>query len=203
MKVLLHADDATRGLRRMAGEIIERHRGVEDLILVGIRRGGVPVAERLAALLAELEAPVPLGTVDITLYRDDAGTALPSPRIGPTRLPTDITKKRILLCDDVLYTGRTIRAALDALLDYGRPARVELAVLFDRGGRELPIQADYRVAYQEVPPSERVDVLAGDEGPNGRRLRAVSVPLGSPSTPPLLPTPPPPDVREPLRKDEP
>lgn len=159
MRELLSAPDAQRGLRRLAGEIVERHRGVSDLLLVGIRRGGVPLAKHLVQLLAEFEGPVPLGTVDITFYRDDAATALPNPRIGPTELPIDVRGKRIVLVDDVLYTGRTVRAALDALLDYGRPARVELAVLVDRAGRELPVQADYRVTTVDVPEGQRVEVL--------------------------------------------
>ncbi len=128
----------------MAVEIAERGRGVKDLALVGIRRGGVPLAARLAALLRELEGTAPpVGAIDITLYRDDAATALPNPRIGPSHIPFDVDGRRVVLVDDVLYTGRTIRAAVDALLDYGRPRRIELVALVDRGGRELPIQPDY------------------------------------------------------------
>src|SRR5262245_35046886 len=116
MKLLLDRESTARGLRRMAGEIIERHRGAEDLVLVGIRRGGVPVASALAHWIAELEGQsVPLGTVDITLYRDDAATALPNPRIGPSEIPVPIAGRRVILVDDVLYSGRTVRAALDAL----------------------------------------------------------------------------------------
>lgn len=161
----------------MAGEIVERHRGTDKLLLVGIRRGGVPIAERLAQLL-RAEGEVPVGSVDISLYRDDASIALPNPRIGPTRLPVNIEGWRVILCDDVLFTGRTVRAAVDALLDYGRPAQVELAVLLVRDGRELPIQADYSVRHVEVSAAERVDVTFNGE------FSASAVPAGSPSTPP-------------------
>ncbi len=180
MQVLLDRESTARGLRRMAGEIIERHRGAEDLVLVGIRRGGVPVAAALSRWIAELEgATVPLGTVDITLYRDDAATALPNPRIGPSEIPVPIAGRRVILVDDVLYSGRTVRAALDALLDYGRPRTVELAVLIDRGGRELPIFASYLAKSLEVPREQRVDVLDDDQG-----LRAVLQDAGAPSVPP-------------------
>lgn len=179
MRTLLDAADAERGLRRLAGEILERNRGASKLLLVGIRRGGQPLAERLAQLLSDDTTKVPVGTVDITLYRDDVGTALPNPRIGPTRLPVSIEGWRIILCDDVLYTGRTVRAAVDALLDYGRPAAVQLAVLLERKGRELPIQADYWVRSVDVSASERVDV-----GFTAGEFVAVAVPQGSPTTPP-------------------
>jgi pyrimidine operon attenuation protein/uracil phosphoribosyltransferase len=179
MRKLLDAADAERGLKRLAGEILERNRGVEKLLLVGIRRGGEPLAKRLAELLSADGAEVPVGTVDISLYRDDVGTALPNPRIGPTRLPVSIEGFRIILCDDVLYTGRTVRAAVDALLDYGRPSVVQLAVLLERRGRELPIQADYFVRSVDVAPQERVDVTV-DQG----HFSATAVPVGSPTIPP-------------------
>lgn len=179
MRKLLDAADAERGLKRLAGEILERNRGIEKLLLVGIRRGGEPLARRLAQLLSDDGTQVPVGTVDISLYRDDVGTALPNPRLGPTRLPVSIEGFRIILCDDVLYTGRTVRAAVDALLDYGRPAVVQLAVLLERQGRELPIQADYFVRSVEAAPQERVDVLC-DDG----RFSAIAVPVGSPTIPP-------------------
>jgi pyrimidine operon attenuation protein/uracil phosphoribosyltransferase len=157
--VLLDPEAAYRGLRRIALEIAERGRGTADLALVGIRRGGEPIARRLAELLGELEgARPPVGSLDITLYRDDAATALPSPRIGPSSIPFPVEGRRVVLVDDVLFTGRTIRAAVDALLDYGRPRRIELAVLVDRGGRELPIQPDYVVRAASVPEGARVEV---------------------------------------------
>lgn len=177
--MLLDAGDAERGLQRLAGEILERNRGANKLLLVGIRRGGQPLAERLAELLSDDTTRIPVGTVDITLYRDDVGTALPNPRIGPTRIPVSIGGWRIILCDDVLYTGRTVRAALDALLDYGRPSEVQLAVLVDRQGRELPIQADYLVRSVDAATSERVDVKFADG-----QFSAFAVPVGSPTIPP-------------------
>lgn len=148
---------------------------------MGIRRGGEPLAKRLAELLKELEgADIPVGSLDITLYRDDAATALPNPLIGPSNIPFEVGGKRVVLVDDVLYTGRTIRAAVDALLDYGRPRRIELVALVDRGGRELPIQPDYVVRTVEVGPNSRVEVQerAGASGPE---LCAVVVPSPSAS----------------------
>ncbi len=180
MEVLLDPEAVTRGLRRVAGEIVERHRGTETLLLVGIRRGGVPVARELARWVRELEGrELPVGTVDITLYRDDAATALPNPRIGPSEIPGTIDGLVVVLCDDVLFTGRTVRAAIDALLDYGRPRRIELAALVDRGGRELPIRPDYVVRALELPADKQIDVV--DDG-NG--LRAFVRPSGAPSIPP-------------------
>lgn len=183
MQLLLDAEGAALGLRRMAVEILERHRGAQDLVLVGIRRGGVPVARELARWIRELEGEeVPLGSVDITLYRDDAATALPNPRIGPSEIPVSITGKRVILTDDVLYTGRTVRAALDALLDYGRPKRVELAVLIDRGARELPIFASYIGKSVELDEGLRVDVTSSSSG-----LVVYAQPVGAPSIPPASP----------------
>src|SRR5206468_1898590 len=128
-EVLLDPSSIARGLRRVAGEIAERGHGASDLVLIGIRRGGEPVARRLAELIGTIESttPPPVGSLDITLYRDDAATALPNPRIGPSHIPFEIGGRRVVLVDDVLYTGRTIRAAVDAILDYGRPRRIELA----------------------------------------------------------------------------
>jgi len=160
MRELLDAEGVDRGLRRVAGEILERHRASRDLVLIGIRRGGIPLVRRLTSLMASLEGlEVPVGTIDITLYRDDAATAFPNPRIGPSELPASLDDKRVILVDDVIFTGRTIRAAFDALLDYGRPRRIELFALVDRGGRELPIQPDYLVRHVQVSRDERVDVL--------------------------------------------
>lgn len=166
MRELLTVSDALVGLRRMALEMgrtpSSGHGG--PLLLVGIRRGGVPLAQHLAQLLTDQGTSVQVGTVDITLYRDDAATALPNPRVGETELPTTVEGCRIVLVDDVLYTGRTVRAALDVLLDYGRPSSVELAVLVDRGGRELPIQPTYVALATSVPESQRVDVVEVDGG---------------------------------------
>lgn len=178
-EVLLDPNAIARGLRRIAGEISERGRGVSDLALVGIRRGGEPLAARLAALLLEQEGESPaLGSIDITLYRDDAATALPNPRIGPSHIPFSVESKRVVLVDDVISTGRTIRAAVDALLDYGRPRKIELVSLVDRGGRELPIQPDYCVRVVSVPDAKRVEVIERDG-----ELWAVSVMPGE-SVPP-------------------
>jgi len=158
-KTILDSQQMRRILRRMASEIIERNRGVEDLMLVGIRTRGVPLAEALAAHIEREEGrEIPIGILDITLYRDDLSAIAPQPVVKETRLPGDIGGKTVVLCDDVLYTGRTIRAALDALVDYGRPLSVQLAVLVDRGHRELPIQADVVGKRFVVGPEESVEV---------------------------------------------
>ena len=138
-------DGLGRALSRIAHEILERNRGAGDLLLVGIHRRGVPMANRLSKRLAEFEgAKVPVGSLDINLYRDDLRERKrPRVRVHRTNLPVSIQGQRVVLVDDVLYTGRTIRAALDALNDYGRPNQVQLAVMIDRGHRELPIRADY------------------------------------------------------------
>ena len=144
----------------MADEIVEANDGTDDLVLVGIQRRGVQLAARLASTIREREgAEVAQGALDITLYRDDLQTVGPRPLVGPTHIPSDIDGKRVVIVDDVLYTGRTVRAALDELADFGRPARIMLAVLIDRGGRELPIHADVVGKTVEVPPGHRVDVL--------------------------------------------
>ncbi len=143
-KNVLSEQQMSRILRRMAGEILEHNGGVEGLTLVGIRTRGVPLAEALAAEIERSEGQkVPIGVLDITLYRDDLSVIAPQPVVKETRLPGPVEGQTLVLCDDVLYTGRTIRAALDALTDYGRPNAVQLAVLIDRGHRELPIQADF------------------------------------------------------------
>ncbi|ADV67667.1 bifunctional pyr operon transcriptional regulator/uracil phosphoribosyltransferase PyrR [Deinococcus maricopensis] len=141
---ILNADEMRRALTRIAHEILERNRGAQDLALVGIHTRGIPLAARLAAKLHELEGvDVPQGRLDITLYRDDLSEIARQPIIRETQVPFDLNQRRVILVDDVLYTGRTIRAALDALIDLGRPAGIQLAVLVDRGHRELPIRADY------------------------------------------------------------
>jgi pyrimidine operon attenuation protein / uracil phosphoribosyltransferase len=146
MSVVMDADRVGRSLTRIAHEILERNKGVEDLALIGIRARGVPLAARLAAhLKAFAGVDVPTGALDITLYRDDLmrHAVAPQPVVRRTEIPFSIDGRHILLVDDVLYTGRTIRAALDALIDYGRPREIQLIVLIDRGHRELPIRADY------------------------------------------------------------
>jgi len=146
MPIVLDAQRISRSLARIAHEILERHPSVDDLALVGIRRRGVPLAKRLAQAIHDINgSDVPTGALDITLYRDDLmRTAIAAqPIIRRTEIPFSIDDKRILLVDDVLYTGRTIRAALDALIEFGRPKAIQLAVLVDRGHRELPIKADY------------------------------------------------------------
>jgi len=146
MPVVLDADRISRSLTRIAHEILERNRGVDELALVGIRTRGVPLARRLAKIIGDVSRhEVPTGALDITLYRDDLmRTAVGAqPVIRRTEIPFSIDDKRILLVDDVLYTGRTIRAALDALIEFGRPKAIQLIVLVDRGHRELPIKADY------------------------------------------------------------
>jgi pyrimidine operon attenuation protein/uracil phosphoribosyltransferase len=183
MRTLIDAEDVARGLRRVAGEIVERNRGAGSLVIVGVRRGGELVARELVRRIREIEGhDVPFGSVDITLYRDDAATALPNPRIGPSTMPEGLEGKNVVLVDDVLFTGRTIRAALDALMDYGRPRRIELAALVDRGGRELPIQPDYVVRRVDVGPDERIDVFDAPEG-----LSAVVQAKNAPSIPPSAP----------------
>ena len=171
MHEILTKDEASQGLRRLATEIVDRVGGAEELALVGIRRGGPPLAQRLAELIFESTGlRVPMGAVDITLYRDDAPAPLPNPRIGRSEVPFDVRSKKIVLVDDVLYTGRTVRAAMHALLDYGRSRAILLAVLVDRGGRELPIQPDFLVKAVEVSPEEQIEVYAEDDG-----FRAVVV----------------------------
>ncbi|MEO8184560.1 MAG: bifunctional pyr operon transcriptional regulator/uracil phosphoribosyltransferase PyrR [Deltaproteobacteria bacterium] len=181
MRVLLDAASVKRGLIRVAGQIAERHHGSSGLVLVGIHRGGVPVAERLRACLERIEpGEVPMGTVDITLYRDDAASALPNPRIGPSQIPVSLNGRRVLLVDDVVGTGRTVRAALDALLDYGRPRSVELMAVVDRGGRELPIQPDYCIQVVRVGPEEQIDVM--QEGSDLIAVVRAFSPGGTPET---------------------
>ncbi|MDH3496663.1 MAG: bifunctional pyr operon transcriptional regulator/uracil phosphoribosyltransferase PyrR [Gemmatimonadota bacterium] len=160
---LLDAQAIGRALHRMALEIVALAGGTERLVLVGIQRRGVELAERIGVLLRrEHGADVQHGALDITLYRDDLNEIGPRPVIGETRLPHELDGKVIVIVDDVLFTGRTIRAALDQIADFGRPARIGLAVLIDRGGRELPIQAD--IVGERVParPGDRVDVLLAE-----------------------------------------
>ena len=169
-KQILSSDDIRRAVTRVAHEIAERNEGVGGVVLVGIRRRGVPLAQRVAATLADFEgARVPVGSLDITLYRDDLSMRGPAPIVHSTNIPIDITGRTVVLVDDVIYTGRTVRAALDALADLGRPARIQLAVLIDRGHRELPIRADFvgknvPTASDEVIETRLREVDGGDDG---------------------------------------
>ncbi|MBQ1776973.1 MAG: bifunctional pyr operon transcriptional regulator/uracil phosphoribosyltransferase PyrR [Acidaminococcaceae bacterium] len=162
---IMDADGIRRALIRIAHEITEKNRGVENVALVGIRTRGVPLAARIAEEIQKIEnVEVPVGSLDITLYRDDLTTMGYNQVIHGTEIDFDITGKHIVLVDDVLYTGRTIRAALDAIIDMGRPNSIQLAVLIDRGHRELPIRADY--AGKNVPTSRRetIEVALQEEG---------------------------------------
>jgi pyrimidine operon attenuation protein/uracil phosphoribosyltransferase len=151
---LMSASEIERTLVRLAHQIVEKSNGSEDLALIGIKRRGVPLAERLGKLIAAIEKrPVETGVLDIQFYRDDLSTADVRPVVTPGSIGFDVEGRDVVLCDDVLYTGRTIRAALDALFDHGRPRRVQLAVLIDRGHRELPIEATY--VGKNVPTSSR------------------------------------------------
>jgi pyrimidine operon attenuation protein/uracil phosphoribosyltransferase len=168
MPVVMDADRVGRALVRIAHEIVEHHRGVQDVALVGVRTRGVPLARRLAASLQQITGhEVPTGALDITLYRDDLmrHAVGPQPIVRSTEIPFSIDDRHIILVDDVLYTGRTIRAALDALIDFGRPSTIQLVVLVDRGHRELPIKADY--VGKNLPTSRRETVqvrLAESDG---------------------------------------
>jgi len=155
---VMSADDMRRAITRMAHEILERNGGLEGLAVIGIQTRGVFVARRLAAAIEEIEkAPLPVGVLDITLYRDDLQTIAEQPVVNESNIPFDIQGKTLVLADDVLFTGRTVRAALDEIIDFGRPKSVQLAVMVDRGHRELPIRADY--VGKNVPTSER-EVIA-------------------------------------------
>jgi pyrimidine operon attenuation protein/uracil phosphoribosyltransferase len=160
--VILSGASVKRALARMAGEMAERNKTVRDLVLVGVQTGGASIARRLAALLAQLRGrAVPVGTVDVSMHRDDVGRRA-TVRVHPTSLPFDLSGKTVILVDDVLHTGRTTRAALDALHDFGRPDAVQLAVMIDRGCRELPIKADFVGKTVSVKPGERVEVVVTD-----------------------------------------
>ena len=168
-KTLLDGKQMARVIRRMASELVELHRGAQEIVLVGIRTRGVPLAEMLAAELEEIEGhEIPIGILDITLYRDDLSTIAPQPVVRETSFPGSVDGRVLVLCDDVLYTGRTIRAALDALIDFGRPRVVQLAVLIDRGHRELPIQADVVGRTVATASSEVIEVsFAATDGRDG------------------------------------
>jgi pyrimidine operon attenuation protein/uracil phosphoribosyltransferase len=172
-----------RALTRIAHEILERNKGCQNLVLVGIRTRGIHLARRLAEKIRAIEEEtVPLGVIDITLYRDDLRRRLDHPKVERTEIPFPLTDKRVILVDDVLFTGRTIRAALDGLMDFGRPRSIQLAVLVDRGHRELPIRADYvgrnvptavqesvKVRLREEDGQEQVVILERPESQPSRR----------------------------------
>lgn len=167
---ILNEEGLGRALTRIAHEILERNQGTAGLALVGIRRRGVPLAQRLAERIERIEGVrVPVGSLDITLYRDDLTTLAEQPVVGATEIPFDLNGRHVVLVDDVLFTGRTVRAALDALVDLGRPASIQLAVLIDRGHRELPIRADYVGKNVPTAKRERVEVHLReyDEAPEG------------------------------------
>ncbi|HEY8344556.1 MAG TPA: bifunctional pyr operon transcriptional regulator/uracil phosphoribosyltransferase PyrR [Bacillota bacterium] len=154
---LMDEDAIRRALYRLSHEITEKNKGVDDLILIGIRTRGVPLAQRLAALIKKNEGvDLPVGVLDITFYRDDLSLVSPQPVVHKTEIPIHLTGKKVVLVDDVLFTGRTVRAAMDAIMDLGRPRLIQLAVLVDRGHRELPIRADF--IGKNAPTSQRETV---------------------------------------------
>ena len=168
-KELLDKTDIDRVITRMAHEIIERNKGITSICLVGIQRGGVHIAKRLSSVLETIEGKnIPVGTLDIALYRDDINVRKEQPVVRRTEVNCDIDNKKVVLVDDVLFTGRSIRAAMDAIMDLGRPSAVQLAVLVDRGHRELPIKADF--VGKNIPTSkdENVKVQLEEEGGEDR-----------------------------------
>ncbi len=158
-KTIISRQDIKRILTRMAHEIIEAHKGVENLALIGIQTRGDYIAKRLENIIKNIEGTaLPVGDMDINLYRDDWTKISYQPIVRPSDIPFSVDDKKIILVDDVLYTGRTIRAAMDALMDFGRPAQIELAVLVDRGHRELPIQADYKGIFIDTQENDMINV---------------------------------------------
>ena len=163
---ILDGDGVNRAITRISHEILEANKGIKDLALVGIRTGGVDLARQLSDKIAEIEgSKIPIGIIDITLYRDDLSIATHHPTVGSTEIDFSIDDKKLVLVDDVLYTGRTVRAAMDALIDFGRPKAIMLAVLIDRGHRELPIKADF--VGKNVPTSKNDVIKARLEGDLG------------------------------------
>ena len=176
---IMTADEVRRALVRISHEIVEKHGGTDDLALVGIQRRGVPLARRIAAAILEHEdATIPVGALDITFYRDDLSLVARQPVVKGTELPFDLNGLTVVIVDDVLYTGRTVRAAMDALIDFGRPRAIRLAVLVDRGHRELPIRADH--AGKNVPTSReeviKVRVRKIDGGEDGVDIDRLGAP---------------------------
>jgi pyrimidine operon attenuation protein/uracil phosphoribosyltransferase len=176
---IMSASEIERTLVRLAHEVVEKNNGAENLGLVGIMRRGVPLAQRLAKMLGRIEkTEVPVGTLDITLYRDDLSTVGHRPEVRPGKMEFDIQDKNIILVDDVLYTGRTTRAALDALFDHGRPRRIQLLVLIDRGHRELPIEAAFVGRKVETSANELVEVKLKETDGSEKVLLAELLPEG-------------------------
>ncbi len=174
-KVIMQSEDMTRTLERLALQIVEKHGNCNAVMLVGIQRRGADLAKRLHTILqSRVQHEVPFGTLDINLYRDDWTSLDGKPHIGQSNIPQDVDNMDVILVDDVLYTGRTIRAALEALLDYGRPKQVELLVLVDRGHRELPIAANYVGRVLDTDVQEHVNVLVVEK--DGRDEVSVSLP---------------------------
>jgi len=166
-KVILNEADIRRALTRIAHEIMERNRGAHDLVFLGMHTRGVPLARRIAQRIMEFEGvEVPVGALDIAFYRDDIPSRGATPPVRPTSIPGDIGHKAVILVDDVLYTGRSIRAAMDAVIDFGRPRRIQLAVLVDRGHRELPIRPDY--VGKNVPTGQGEEIQVRLEEVDGR-----------------------------------
>ena len=176
---LLSASEIERTIVRLAHEIVEKNNGADNLGLVGIKRRGVPLAQRLAKILARIEkVEVPVGTLDITLYRDDLSAVGHRPEVRPGAMEFDIQDKNIILVDDVLYTGRTTRAALDALFDHGRPRRIQLCVLIDRGHRELPIEAGFVGRTIHTTDDEMIEVKLQETDGADKVLLVERVPEG-------------------------
>ncbi|WP_122644964.1 bifunctional pyr operon transcriptional regulator/uracil phosphoribosyltransferase PyrR [Enterococcus mediterraneensis] len=166
-KEVVDAVTMKRALTRITYEIIERNRGLEDLVLVGIKTRGIYIARRIAERLKQLEdIEVPVGELDITLYRDDQKAKNEDPEVHSSTIPVNLEGREVIVVDDVLYTGRTIRAALDAIMDYGRPRKISLAVLVDRGHRELPIRADY--VGKNIPTSLTEEIIVEMEEADGK-----------------------------------
>lgn len=170
-KLIMDAGDISRAMIRIAHEILERNKGVNDVALVGIRTGGVHLAHRLVKRILSIEGvQIPIGELDITLYRDDLALRKNQPILRKTSVPFDMTNKVVVLVDDVLFTGRTIRAAMDGLMDLGRPEEIQLAVLVDRGHRQLPIKANYIGKNLPTSRDEQVQVLLEEDGEQDRVL---------------------------------